>query len=132
MLLEPFLDEQQFLFRCQHSYVSLTLISVLLPFPSNNQVMILQDPKLGRSTPSVNGGKWLQCSVSISTQLRLLVLMVKMIKELGLNINEELREDDVAMAFITVLFVQDNESPGEQRAQPACWLLLHFTRNPCY
>lgn len=57
--------------------------------------------------------------------------MVKIIKELGLNINEELWEDDVAMAFITVLFVQDNESPGEQRAQPACWLLLHFTCNPC-
>lgn len=50
--------------------------------------------------------------------------MVKIIKELGLNINEELWEDDVAMAFITVLFVQDNESPGEQRARPACWLLF--------
>lgn len=34
---------QQFLFRCQHSYVSFILISMLLPFPSNNQVMILQD-----------------------------------------------------------------------------------------
>lgn len=57
--------------------------------------------------------------------------MVKIIKELGLNINEELWEDDVAMAFITVLFVQDNESPGEQRARPACWLLLLLTCNPC-
>lgn len=58
--------------------------------------------------------------------------MAKIIKESGLIIiNEELREDDVAMAFIPVLFVQDNESPGEQRAQPACWLLFHLTRNPC-
>lgn len=57
--------------------------------------------------------------------------MAKMIKELGFNINEELWEDAVAMAFIPVLFVQDNESPGEQRARPARWLLLGFTRNPC-
>lgn len=57
--------------------------------------------------------------------------MDKIIKELGLNINVELWEDVVAMAFFTVLCVQDNESPGEQRALPACWLLLHFTCNPC-
>lgn len=58
--------------------------------------------------------------------------MAKIIKELGLIIiNEELWEDDVAVAFIPVLFVQDNESPGEQRAQPACWPLLHLPRNPC-
>lgn len=45
--------------------------------------------------------------------------MVKIIKELGLNINEELWEDVVAMAFFAVLCVQDNESPGEQKARPA-------------
>lgn len=73
----------------------------------------------------------MQWSVLISTVNTLLVLMVKIIKELGLNINEELWEDDVAMAFITVLFVQDNESPGEQRARPACWLLLLLSCNPC-
>lgn len=70
-------------------------------------------------------------SVLISTVNTALVLMVKIIKELGLNINEGLWEDAVAMAFITVLFVQDNESPGEQRARPAAWLLLGFPRNPC-
>lgn len=70
-------------------------------------------------------------SVLISTVNTALLLMVKIIKELGLNINEELWEDAVAMAFIIVLFVQDNESPGEQRARPAGWLLLGFPRNPC-
>lgn len=100
--------------------------------PSNNQVMILQDtfsiPSLAETLPVWTGGKCLHWSVLIST---LLVLMVKTVKEIGLNINEELREDDdVAIAFFTVLCVQDNESPGEQRPGPACWLLLHFTRNP--
>lgn len=56
--------------------------------------------------------------------------MVQIIKELGLDINEELWEDDVAMAFFTELFMQGNESPGEQKAWPAPWLLLHFTCNP--
>lgn len=55
-------------------------------------------------------------SVDLHTVNTPLLLVVKIIKELGLNINEELWEDVVAVAFITVVFVQDNESPGEQKA----------------
>lgn len=100
---------------------------MLLPFPSDNQLMILQDPFPSqawqkRSQCELGGGKCLQWSALISTQFTLLVLMVKIRKEMGIKINEELWEGVVAMAFFTV----DNESPGEQRARPCLLAALVF------